>query len=172
VIRAELVACGKVRGLDHHVELGVRRHRGAEPRDVPDPVDGALRRLHDERLVLRDLLGELIVASSSRSRGTTRLTSPIRCASWALMRSSPVNRSSFAARTPTIHGRNIDTTPEPNADVDVPEVRVVGRDREVAGEHQIRPAREAVGLHRGDHRLGQSTISSIRSVACARSACQ
>ena len=55
---AELVARGQVGGLDHHVQLGVRRHRRAEPGHVPRPVHRALRRLHDERLVLRDLLGE------------------------------------------------------------------------------------------------------------------
>ncbi len=55
-----------------------------------------------------------IVASSSSSRGTTRFTRPILSASTAGMRSSPVRMSSFAARTPTTHGRNIETTPEPN----------------------------------------------------------
>src|SRR5207249_4745555 len=55
---AELVARGEVRGLDHHVELGVRSHRGPEPGDVPDPVRGPLGGLDDEGLVLRDLLGE------------------------------------------------------------------------------------------------------------------
>ena len=55
---AEFVARGEVRGLDHHIELGVRRHRLAEPGHVPRPIHGALRRLHHERLVLRDLLGE------------------------------------------------------------------------------------------------------------------
>ncbi len=54
------------------------------------------------------------VASSSWSRGTTRFTSPRRRASSAGIRSSPVNNSSFAVRTPTTHGRNIETTPEPN----------------------------------------------------------
>ena len=52
------------------------------------------------------------VASSSSAAGTTRFTMPMRMASSALTRSSPVNSSS-ARRTLTTHGRNIDTTPEP-----------------------------------------------------------
>ena len=54
------------------------------------------------------------VAASRSAAGTTRFTSPIRSASSAGTRSSPVNNSSFALRTPTTHGRNIETTPDPN----------------------------------------------------------
>ena len=76
---AELVAGGEVRGLDHHVELGVRRHRRAEPGHVPRAVHGALRRLHHERLVLRDLVRER-ERGVIQSLGAARRGSPARSA--------------------------------------------------------------------------------------------
>ena len=54
------------------------------------------------------------VAESSRSRSTTRFTSPMRSASSAEMRSSPVNSSSLDLRTPRIQGITMVTTPDPN----------------------------------------------------------
>jgi hypothetical protein len=83
------------------------------------------------------------VASSSSSRGTTRFTSPIRWASVAGIRSSPVNTSSFAARTPTIHGRNIDTTPEPNRMSTYPKIASsADKARSQASIRSIPPARQ------------------------------
>src|SRR5207249_6856204 len=99
------------------------------------------------------------VASSSRSRGTTRFTNPSRSASSAGTRSSPVNRSSFAARIPTTHGRNIETTPEPKRTSTYPKyASSTATARSQASMRPVPPARQQDSTD-AITGLGQSRIS-------------
>ena len=83
------------------------------------------------------------VASSSSSRGTTRFTSPIRSASSA----TPVlaGEQELLGLAHAHHpGQEHRHDPRAEPDVDVAELRVVGHDREVAREHQVGPAGQAI----------------------------
>src|SRR5262245_53599533 len=96
------------------------------------------------------------VSARSRSRGTARLISRARSATRP-SKVSPVTANHTASRMPSVfHQRLADEAARQDAPVDLgqAELRVLRRDREVAGDELGEAAAEAEAVHHRDGRLG------------------